>query len=71
MPETAVDQADSTVTRENEVRRARKSSVMQAVPETVRMQSATQYNLRACVFAADARHHARPGRLVHYVRHNL
>ena len=71
MPEAAVDQADRSVAWENDVRFAWQFLVVQAVSEPASMKGAPQHDLRACVLAANPRHHAGPCCLVHYIRHQL
>lgn len=43
---------------------------MQPVPEAVRMQPATKYQLRYRVLDTDFRHHARSGGCINYVGHH-
>ena len=57
MPETAMNKNCGIVFRENKVGLARQAGMMNAKPETLFMQAASDNELRAGVLAPDLRHH--------------
>lgn len=69
MPETAVDEHDRVVLRENEIGPANNILGMKAISEASHVQSCTKLTLGLCVTTFDARHHSGSGRFVHYVDH--
>ena len=69
MPETAVYETNRSKTGKNEIRLAWKAFVVQPEPEPVCVKRAPQDHLGSCVLASNARHHARTGGLVYYIRH--
>lgn len=67
MPETAVNEDQSTMFREHEIRTPMQLPVLQAVPEPASMKSVPDQQLGLCVPVPDRRHVAAAGLPVVYV----
>lgn len=71
VPETAMGKENSLVSRKNDIRLTRQGAIMQPEPETGRMQSTPQHQLRFSVLTPDARHHPAAHFRGNDVRHKL
>lgn len=69
MPETAVDEADSTVAAEDKIGRSRETPDVEPEPESACMKRSSKSNFRFGVFGGYARHHSRPRGLVDNIGH--
>jgi hypothetical protein len=71
MPEAAMHEYSGPVLGQQNIRASRQAASVQAEPEASPMQKPTHGHFGSCVRSADARHHSRAGRLIHYVGHCL
>ena len=71
VPEASMNEADSSEATECQVGLTGKFPIMEPVSEATPMKCSAESKFRFRVLAGDARHHARSGRLIHYIDHHL
>ena len=71
VPEAAVNEADGAKPAEHQIRRSGQASVVQAIPDSTRVQGTAKEEFRYSVPASDSCHHSGAGRSIDYVRHLL